>query len=259
MKDDDLEMFTEDSDAAPGSVAETQEVDDEPPAEPEQEPEQVEGTGETEPAAEGEEEAGPPPAQEERHQNIPVTALLDEREKRQAAERRAEDAARRLQQIEQQVRAAQQQKPKPDWFEDPQAAAQYQQQFFEAQLQRQALAQSRFMAEREFGQEAVAEVISYFDRRPELSAQFLSEPSPFHAAVDFYNRQKLLDDIGADPAAYRDRLREELRKELVAEMATAQPSKPKAPPPSMAKAPSAGGPTPVRVEAPPDLDGLFNG
>jgi hypothetical protein len=240
MSDDKLGFLDEMSE----EITETPEVEvEEPTAE---EPQEVKAEEPETPAVEeaadtGEEEAAPPVAEvEEKPQAIPVTALLDEREKRQLAERKAEETAKRLADMEARIRASQQQQKAPDWDMEPQAAAQYQAQAFEQRMQAQRLEQSKFFASREFGNDTVNEAIAYFDQNPQLSHQFINEPSPFHAAVEFYQKQKFLSEVGENPDAYKDSLREQIRQELMAEMTTSSPSKPKAPPPSMAKAPSTG-------------------
>lgn len=218
------------------------------PAEPEKtepEPEQVE-------AEQTGEEVGEPPAPEpeepvsEPVQHAPLTALLDEREKRQEAQRKAEDFDRQLREMRAELQKAQQPKQEaPDWFENPQEAAQFHNNQVEQQFQSRMLQQSKFLAEREFGSETVTEAVQYFDQHPQASQQFKDHPSPFHAAVEFYQRQKVAQEIGSDPEAYKAQLREELRKEVEAEMmqkgASIQSAKPKSPPPSAASSPSVGG------------------
>lgn len=219
-------------------------VETEAEAEPEQpEAEAVEAEAEEQT---GEKEEGSTPEPEPQEQKaIPVTALLDEREKRQEAQRQYREEQRRAQELEARLRELQ--KPKedaPDWFEDPAKAASFNNQQIERQFQQRLMQMSKFQAEREFGADTVGEAIAYFDRHPQASQQFLSHPSPFHAAVEFYQRQKVAEEIGTDPEGYKQRLREEMRAEIEAELkangAKAQPSKPKAPPPSMAAAPSTG-------------------
>lgn len=204
-------------------------------------PEPAEAEAPAEPEAQtGEDEVEPPSTEPKESDRIPVTALLDEREKRQEAQRKAEEADRRLKALEAESRRLQKPQETPDWYEDPQKAATYQQQVIEQRLEQRRMEQSKFFAEREFGADTVGEAVAHFDKHPEQSRQFLSHPSPFHAAVEFYKKQKLADEIGSDPDAYRKRIAEELREQLLAEMSQSQPSKPKAPPPSMAKAPTVG-------------------
>lgn len=253
MTDEVLDIFSED----PNDTPETEPQDavtDEAQAEPEQ-AESVEEPGEQE--ADEAESAAPPAADPEKEpQHIPITALLDEREKRQEATRRAEEAERAMQQLQAQIRQAQQQRSQnqPDWLEDPEAASQHQMASIQQVMQEQVLNQSRFFAEREFGKETVQEAVAWFDQHPQLSHQFLREPSPFHAAVEFYKRQMALDEIGDDPTAYREKVKAELMEEL---KATARSPAPKTPPASLATAPSAGRHEPATVNAPPNLAGLF--
>ena len=231
--------------------------EDEPEAEaPEAEapqPEDVKAEEETEvaeqPAAEGkgeDKEAAPPAAPEEKQPgHVPLSALLDEREKRQKFEREVEELRR--------WRAQQEaQRQKPDFFENPEAALSQVQQQVQQQMVAEKLRTSRFLAEREFGPDLVKEAYAYFDQNPEQSHALINEPSPFHAAVEHYRRQKLLTEIGTDPDAYRAKL----RAELEAEIARKAPPKPAAPPRSLASAPNAGGETTPPGSA---FDELFPG
>ena len=223
MSDDKLGFLDEEATGAP--VDEPEQVE---------EPEAVEVTGQAEPEAEevetaeaetGEEEAAPPVADPEEHKaTVPVTALQEERTKRQALERELAELRQRAAQQQQP------QQPQPDFYDNPDEAVRQ-------MIVNETLKQSKFLAERDFDKDIVAETVAYFDQNPHLSQQFLNEPSPYHAAVEFYQRQKVADEIGSDPDAYKAKLREELLAELQAQ----QPApKPQAPPPSMARAPSAG-------------------
>ena len=206
----------------------------------EEQPEQLEAEEETEASeqperaeSKGEKEAEPPAASEEKQSGqVPLSALLDEREKRQKYERELED----LRQWRQQQEAKQ---PKPDFFDNPEAALSQVQQATQQQIIASKLQQSKFFAEREYGADLVQEAYAYFDQHPQQSHALLNEPSPFHAAVEYYKRQKAMQEIGADPEAYKAKL----RAELEAELASKAPQKPAAPPRSLASAPSAGGET----------------
>jgi hypothetical protein len=175
-----------------------------------------------------------PPAEVDTKQHVaPLTALLDEREKRQEAERKFRDLERR----EQERQAAQQQMP--DFSNDPIAAMDYQRQVFQQRLYNERLNTSRFFAEQQHGADKVKEAFEFFDRNPALSHQFVDHPSPFHAAVEFYTKQKLADEVGSNPDAYRAKIREELRAEMLAEMQVPVQPKPRIPG-SLAAAPAAG-------------------
>jgi hypothetical protein len=176
-----------------------------------------------------------PPAEVDTKQHVaPLTALLDEREKRQEAERKLRDYEARL------AREAKAQ-PAPDFATDPAAALEYQRQVFQQQLYNSRLNTSRFMAEKDFGADTVKEAFEFFDKNPALSHQFVDHPSPFHAAVEFYKRQRVVEEVGADPQAYRAKLEAEIRAQVLAEMQTATPVQPKPRiPGSLAAAPAAG-------------------
>lgn len=213
------------------------------PAEPAREPEPAEPVGAAEPPADkGEQPAAPvsaPPAEPPKEQHVaPLTALLDEREKRQAAEREAAELRAWRQQQEAALRAQKQSAPDPR--QDPYGALAYERALFQAQLTNTRLQTSRFLAEKDFGADVVQEAFEFFDRNPALSHQFVDHPSPFHAAVEFYRRQKVADEVGADPAAYRAKLEAEIREKLLAEMQQSAPPKPRLPG-SLAAAPAAGG------------------
>ena len=192
-----------------------------------------------------------PPAPEPDIQRIPLTAMLDEREKRQNAERE-------LAEMRRQIAAMQQQKEQPappDFYEKPDERLAFERQRFEAELHNRFISQSRFLAEKDFGKELVDEAYGFFDQPQNryMTQQFAQHPSPYHAAVEFYKKQKFLNEVN-DPDAWREQERERIRQELLAEVSS--PSRPKAPPPSMAKAPAVG----TEAIAPGNaFDGLFPG
>lgn len=172
----------------------------------------------------------------------PLTALLDEREKRQKAEREAEELRQWRRQQEEQQRKAQEKRP--DIYEDPDGFIRHTEQAFQQQLLNSKLENSRFFATREYGEELVNEAMAYFDQNPQQSWQFLQQPSPFHAAVEFYRKQKALQEIGDDPEKWRksqeELLREQIRQELMAEAGQPQQPAQKKPPVSLASQPAAG-------------------
>jgi hypothetical protein len=190
-------------------------------------------------AAPAEAEAAPsaPPAPEpsrEPARDIPLTALLDERERRQRAEARLAALERQQQQ---------QQQPLPDPIENAEDYTR----FLMGQMQQaqtaQALQMSRFFAEREFGKETVAEAMEFYNSQPRaVSEQFLGEPSPFHAAVEYFKQQKEATER-ASPA-FEASLREKIRAELMAEMGQQPPSSARVPR-SLASAPGSSGAPPV--------------
>lgn len=171
----------------------------------------------------------PPTPAESREHFAPVTALMDEREKRQEAQRQAEAYKKELDAMRQR---SQQPQPKPDFYDDPDKALDH-------RINGVKLQQSKFFAEKEFGADLVQEAYAYFDQHPNESRDLMNHPSPFHAAVEHYKRQKFLSEVN-DPDQWRKSEAERIRAEVMAEIAAGSTSRPNAPPPSMASAPSAG-------------------
>lgn len=200
-------------------------------------------TGETqEPAPEpAPVEAAPPAAVAKDDGRVPLTVVLDERDKRQRAEA---EAARFRQQVEAFQRQQQPQTP-PDPIEDANGFGQ----FVLSQVQQATMANrlqmSRFFAEEKFGAETVAAAMQWFDAQPRaVSEQFLSSPSPFHAAVAHYQSHKAAEERSSPD--YEATLRAKIKAELMAEIQA--PSTLSPPPKSLASAagtgrasPSAGG------------------
>ena len=226
MSDDVLNIFGKTDEEKPEAqpeqaspAAEVEQPAQEPPAEPK-----------------GEEPAEPPAAKpEEEQRNVPYEALRDERQKRQAMERElAEMRQWRAQQ------EAQHRQQRLEAITDPDERLHAIQQEGAHAVIATRLDMSRRFAEQQYGAEFVQEVTDFFNdpQHAPMSHQFLRAADPFGAAVEYYNAAKTIREIGPDPKAYEARLREQIRAELTAELT---PTKPKAPPRSMASAPAAGG------------------
>jgi hypothetical protein len=245
-----------------------------------QEPEAPVEAPETAPAPiTGEDAAPPAAAQEAQERHVPIQVILDERDKRQAAEAAAKEAARELDALRRQLAMVQQQaqrapEPPIDLIADPDGWQARQQETYRQQLAalelRQTLRTSKFLAEREFGAEEVQAAHAYFDANPALSQQLLQHPSPYHAAVEFYRKQKLAEEIGSDPAAYRAKIEAEMRAKLATDptflqaiagsLNAAPAARPQAPviPGSLASAPAAGRQEPTNIrDVPARLRGVL--
>ena len=245
MDKDKLDFLEERAEeVTPDEAPDTVEVADEPEEPKGEKQAEAEAPAEVEPAPSA------PPAPEPEAQRIPLTAMLDEREKRQNAERELAEMRRQMAQFQQK-----QQQPVPDFYEKPDERLEYERQQFQAQMHNMRVGQSRFLAEKDFGKEIVDEAYAFFDQPQNrgMTEQFADHPSPYHAAVEYYKKQKFLQEVN-DPDEWRNKERERIRQELLAE--ASQPSKPKAPPPSMAKAPAVG----TEAIAPGNVfDGMFPG
>lgn len=172
----------------------------------EAEPEAVETEAEevaTEPAEEPKEAEKPEPT-------VPLSAMIEERSKRQALEML----------LNNQPRERQEPQPIPDVFEDQAAYTQHVLQAVQQARVATKMEMSRFLAEEKYGKDVVDEAVSYFNDHPG-SEQFLNTPSPFHAAVEYVKRQRVAEEVGADPAAYEAKLREKILQELQAKQADA--------------------------------------
>lgn len=147
----------------------------------------------------------------------------------------------------------------PDVIEDQQGYTNHVQGMVQQATIGQKMQMSRFFAEREFGAKAVQEATAFFDDKPQLSQQFVGEPSPFHAAVEYVKAQKAAQEIGSDPEAYKAKLEEEIRAKVQAEMAAQQATEMagKAPPPSMANVNGSGGQRDPGWQGPTSLNGLI--
>jgi len=180
-----------------------------------------EATGEKEP------EASPVPEKEADSPTVPITALHGERERRQAAER--ELAAYRQQQS---------QVAEPDPYEDPDGFASYRQQQAQSvqARQNQQNLNNILMNERINITEVIArrdhedydQVKDVFadaaQNNPALIAGLREAPDP--AGYAYREGQKIMaqQEIGNDPAAYR----EKIKAEILAELRTEQNSADKA-------------------------------
>lgn len=211
------------------------------PEEPEPVAEQT--TEPAQPVVTGEPAAAPPAATNELP-HVPLTAVLDEREKRKEAQREAEELRRQLAQYTEKPQAV------PDLFENPDQRLAMERQQYESGLIATKLEMSKFMAIKEFGEDVVNAAFEFFNdpKNSPQSHELIKHPSPFHAAVEVYRRNQAMAEIGADPAAYKSKLESEIearvREKIMAEMAAAQPSKPRIPT-SLASAPAAGAGEPV--------------
>lgn len=83
---------------------------------------------------------------------------------------------------------------------------------------------SERFARQQHGSEKFEECKAWLSTRPDIEAWALQQPDPWGAAFTTYNREQLAEEIGDDPNAWRDRERERLRAEILAEHQAAPPS-----------------------------------
>jgi len=146
----------------------------------------------------------------------------------------------------------------PDPLEDPQAYAvalqgQFRNEFQAFQLQTTLQLSERF-ARQQHGTENFEECRAWLSTKPDIEAWAIQQPDPWSAAFTQYQRDRLAEEIGDDPAAYKERLRQEFLAEQAAAAQTQQapvaPTMRAAPPPPSSN---------VRSAAPRDGGGRFTG
>lgn len=221
MSDNDLETLLKD-DPKPEPKSEAQPDPRPEPKDPEP-GDRREPVPEPEPAAKEADQTGdgaeepakdvPPASKDSRDAGVvPLEALLNEREKRQSADRAREA-------LETQLREQQETAKRPDPAEDPEGAM-----AFDRDQWRQEMIDMRVNQ----SYEIASATISDFDdvmadwrdacaKDPTLYDRAVQQPSPAKWAYDHLKAQKVAAEVGNDPVAYREKLREELKAEILAE------------------------------------------
>lgn len=241
--DDDLEMFNAATAREPGvPEQETNEPPEkpavaEPEAKPEGEAEATEAETDTrerdaagkfvaKKEGEGTEaEAAATRTPDEARKGIPPGRLREEADARRAAEDRAGELQRRLDDMQRQIERlqpsrqppAQPAQPAPNLFENPDGYLDARLSPFEQKLEDMRESMSRMVATQTHGADAVAaaykaiqdEVAANPTARFEAARIWKSE-HPVEALVQWHKGRETLRQIGSDPAAYQQKLREQL-------------------------------------------------
>lgn len=193
---------------------------------------------------------GEPPAPGH-EKSVPLSALEAERKQRQ-------DWKEKAIRLEEQLKAAQ----APQGQQ--QAAQQPTQIPVEEALINERLNMSEMMLRQTHND--VDEKIDRFkqelDRNPALSADLRRQTHPYKWAYEYAARLQLMDEIGTDPNAYREKLKEQVKAEL-AQQVSATPEQPAAAAPapripqSLATAHSVGARTAPSWTGPTPLDNIL--
>jgi hypothetical protein len=182
----------------------------------------VEGEDEETGEAEGEEGEGEEPPQT-RHdgadrrdgrRGVPPGRLREEAEGRRVAEAEARELRARIEAIERgQQRQPQQQEPppEPDMFADPEGWANNLRNGMARQFEERRINASMGEAEEEHG-DAFREAFQALQGsgNPQLVGAILNANNPGRELMRWHDRAAAMREIGGDPVAYRQRLREEL-------------------------------------------------
>ncbi len=151
---------------------------------------------------------------------VPASVLAEQRREARFYRQQAEEYQRQLQEL---------QKPKAepvDFYSDPDAALNQRlepfQQQFEQRLSTLTMRASRAEAVFNHGKDTVAAMEVAVNEAMEagdpevmqLRQQLLSSDDPVGVAVNWYQRKRVLSEVGTDPAAYREKLKAEIRAEM---------------------------------------------
>ena len=116
-----------------------------------------------------------------------------------------------------------QSQPAPDPYEDPQGYQVAVQQTVQQALFAQRLEFSEMRARDKFGDDTWEETNDWLRNRPDVAQWAASQRDPCGAAVQLYQREKLAAEIGDNPDQWREKERERLRQEILAEVQQTAP------------------------------------
>jgi len=115
--------------------------------------------------------------------------------------------------------------PAPEIWDDPNAFVRSQASELVSPLQQQMQAMARQVAEIQFQPDTVAKAVDAFDNAtrtgsidPEIHRRIMASPNPYAAAVQWHQHTSTMSEIGSDPAAYKAKLAEEIRAQVMAEI-----------------------------------------
>ncbi len=193
-----------------------------------------------------------PPAEVPQHvppapQTVPLAELIERRRQTQAAEQeRQEIRAQNAQLMEALSRLTRPQQPAPqpiDPIADPEGAYHTLEHRMQSALLNQQLNFSEMRARDKYGNEAVDQALDAAQRAG-YTQSFINRPDAYGEMIGWHQGQRLHQEIGQDPAAYKARIVAEVKAELLAQMRGGQPVPPNLPP-SLSSAAKANGATEI--------------
>jgi hypothetical protein len=177
--------------------------------------------------------------------HVPLHVLIEERRERQAAQ------AQLRQLLEAQQRSSQPQPTPIDPVADPEGAFRAVAEAIQAdrqQMQQMAVHQrantSELLAKGKYGAQAV-EAAREAAVKAGLGNHFLTQNDPYESVMEWQRGQTAAKDIG-DPAAYREKIKQEILAELRGQP---KPGAPQVLPPSLSTATRADGSAPVVADS----------
>lgn len=162
------------------------------------------------------------PQPEPKPPTVPLAELLEQRHSRQLAEQEARHLRQQLEQFQRSTVAQQPPPPPIDPVADPEGAYRALAHEVQAQALTSRANTSEMLARRQYGDEKVdlavqAAVKTGFNRN------FITQADPYKALMDWHTAQAVAQQVGSDPAAYRERIRQEVIAELKAGRPAAVP------------------------------------
>ncbi len=246
-------------DAILGGGDEAHKPETPPVTEPQPGDGQVEATGEKPDAA-------PPAVSKDANDgpSVPRKALEDERRKRQDLERQLEALTKAPPQAPQQPPPQRQPiMERPDPWTDPEGSAEWDRAMFANQLFETRVVTSRelMVTTKPDFEEYEKVFVEAAQRDPRLRDDLFRHPLPAKFAYEQGRRIAMLKEIGDDPAAYRERLRQEVIAEVQSQQQPASQSPPAAQPPKSLAATPSSQPrdNKGRFSGPASLDDLLGG
>lgn len=176
---------------------------------------------------------------------VPLPELLETRHRAQLAEREAQLLRQQIELLQRSVEVQQPQQPPIDPVADPEGAYRALAQSVQAQALHNRANTSEMLARSKYGDEKVDAAVQAAVKSG-LNRNFIAQPDPYKALMDWHNAQTVVQQVGTDPAAYRERIRQEVIAELKAGKPAAVPQNP---PPSLSTATNAGTSAPVVKDA----------
>jgi hypothetical protein len=209
-------------------------------------------------------DAPPAPAQSQPpHGYVPTAALIDQRLEARQWRQRAEEAQRRVEELS---------KPKPepiDFYADPDGAFNQRidplAQKFERTISNLTLRASKAEAIAIHGKKTVDDMEAAIGNAMEsgdpeimqLRNAMLTSDDPVGIAMNWYQRRKVLTEVGPDPVAYREKIKAEILAEMQGGQPAAQQQAAPVMPSNLAGARNVGTRSGPQWSGPPKLDDIF--
>lgn len=157
--------------------------------------------------AQTDDEEGPP--------LVPRKAVIDERRKRQELQTKLSEMEAKIKALSEPKQEQRQPAPPPDLYEDPEGYTLHQQRQFQRSIFDAKVEMSReMMIEKHADYDEVEAVFAEAAKHnPQLAQQLVQSSWPAKFAYEMGKKIKFLIEIGEDPEAYRERIRNEVLAE----------------------------------------------